>query len=261
MRNIHLVVGEANATHIQQALESYEISDSEVLPLLDNYSYGPLRKPDIPFSLLRNQYWNGLKNNLTDNYELRDLENVLDLIKAGEGVEGEVLLHFWMSDKACEILAYYFLLHYLKPLMGQLHVININGLPFLNDDLQMYYPKSFTDINHKGISKALKLSRAITTSEFEADADEWKFFQQHPCNVRVAEGGKKIAVHEDDFYDQKIIDAIKLMPNKKWKRVLPQILPLYSEYDELFFNERLQLLLNKELIKVDNGNLVVVEQS
>lgn len=257
MKHIHIVTGTVQAQHIAAALEEFKVADAEVLTITDDYSYGPLRQPDVPFSLLRNQFWNGLKNDLNNSYELRDLEQVLELLNRSKEAEGAIAVHFWMSDKTAELLTYYFLLHYLKPLAGQLHIININGLPFLNDDLQLFYPRSFTEINARGIIKALKLSRPVTLSEIEADGDEWKFFQQHPGTVRILSGGKQVAVYEAHYYDEKILDAVALHPQKKWARIWPQVKPQATEFDLLVLNDRLQQLIQASKLKVDGGNLVI----
>lgn len=260
MKHIHIVTGTEQAQHIAAAFGEFNVADAEVLAITDDFSYGPLRQRETPFSLLRNQFWNGLKNDLNNSYEIRDLENILALLNRSQEAENGLTLHFWMSDRAAELLTYYFLLHYLKPLTGQLHIININGLPFLNDDLQLFYPRSFTEINARGIIKALKLSRLITASETEADGDEWKFFQQHPGTVRILSGGKQVAVHEAHYYDEKILEAVTLQPQKKWARIWPQVKPQANEFDLLVLNDRLQQLIQASRIKVEGGNLVIREQ-
>ncbi len=259
MKHIHIVTGTEQAQHIAAALEASNVEDTEILAITDDYSYGPLRQPDVPFSLLRNQFWNGLKGDIGNSYEIRDLENILSLPARSTEANGELTVHFWMSDKAAELLTYYFLLHYLKPLAGRLHIININGLPFLDDELQLFYPRSFTEINVRGIVKALKLSRVITASEIEADGDEWKFFQQHPGTVRVLSGGKQVAVHDADYYDEKILEIIRLHPQKKWARLWPLVKPQGNEFDQLILNHRLQHLIQESRVKAEGGSLVVNE--
>jgi hypothetical protein len=258
MKDIHIVAGAANALHIESALAAHHLENVEVITIVDDFAYGSLRQQDTPFSVLRNDYWNMLKKDFNHGNSLDDLEKVLALLNQYKTLDSAINIHFWMSNKANELLTYYFLLHYLKPLMSQLRVININGLPFLNDDLQMYYPNGFIDINHKGIVKALKLSRAITASEFEADADEWRFFQQHLGTVRILTGGKKIAIHEDTYYDATIIDLIRLHPNKKWTKLLPLVKPLCTDFDQIFLNSRLQQLVEQSVVKIENGNLCII---
>lgn len=256
MNQVHIILGKDNATHLVDAFQLAEKEELRVLCIEDDFSYGPLRDPEQPFSLLRHQFWQTLGHTeILDPFH--DLERIIELLNQCKEDES-VQVVFWMNNKAAELLTYYFLLHYLKTLVGRLFVININGLPFLNDDLQLFYPVSFKDINAKGIIKALKLARPITASEFEADADEWKVYQNEGATLRRIKSGKQIISVELDGYDQSIIDAINTYPQKKWARIYIQLKPVSNKLEQLFFNSRLQSLINQNIIHSDNGNLSVL---
>ena len=81
----------------------------------------------------------------------------------------------------------------------------MNNLPFINEKGQIFYPSWLSEIQPKEFSKAKKLSRPITLSEFEVDPDEWKRLCEENSMVRILEGGKKIAGKDETFYDAEIL--------------------------------------------------------
>lgn len=260
MKHHHIVVGQESATHIENVFKHYELQEHVVLPVIDDFSYGPLRSPEVPFSVLRNDYWNSIKSGFSDTGLLQDLERILDLLRLVKEQADMHLVHIWIGGTSRDLLAYFFLLHYLKPIMGSVHIININGLPFLNDNLQLFYPQKLEDINFRGIQKALKLSRIITASEFEADADEWKYFQQHPLQVRILKTGKKIDLYDLDYFDQSIIEALKLHGIKKFAKILSHVKATSTSYDAMFVQWRMNNLIATQDFKPDDGVDVINSQ-
>jgi len=81
----------------------------------------------------------------------------------------------------------------------------MNNLPFINEKGQIFYPSWLDEIQPREFSKAKKLSRPITLSEFETDPDEWKRLCEENGMVRILEGGKKIGSKEVTFYDNEIL--------------------------------------------------------
>jgi hypothetical protein len=252
----HLIVGEINAIHLNAAFQAGNILDSnKVICLYDNFCFGPLRSSEEPFSLLRTNFWNHLHQNLSHSFTYNDLEQILNLLKEIQDANDTINVHLWMTATARDLLAYYFILHYCKSILNNLHVININGLPFLDDDLKLFYPQDFIYINYKGIIKALKLSRKITLSEFEADADEWKYFQQHPLLIRILKGGKKIDLYDVDYFDQFILDFVQSNPSKKINRILSFLNPNSILHLEQYLTSRIKFLLDCSLLIIENGNV------
>jgi hypothetical protein len=48
----------------------------------------------------------------------------------------------------------------------------------------------------------------VTLSEFELDPEEWEKLSGLPGSVRLLEGGKKLAVKDNDYYDKIILDQL-----------------------------------------------------
>jgi hypothetical protein len=82
-----------------------------------------------------------------------------------------------------------------------LYVVNINGLPFLDVNGKVYYPKNISQILPKELIKARKLARLVTPSEMEVDTDEWKKLLQENAGIRTHEGGKKLLSRNENHYD------------------------------------------------------------
>ena len=112
---------------------------------------------------------------------------------------------FWMAPAPADVCAYYWLLPYLTKHLGRFYVINITGLPFLNEQGQVFYPKSFSQILPKEIVKARRLARQVTPSEMEVDGDDWKRLVEENGGVRTHEGGKKIVSQGLDYYDKQLL--------------------------------------------------------
>jgi hypothetical protein len=77
----------------------------------------------------------------------------------------------------------------------------LNNLPFINEKGQLFYPEWISTIQPKEMTKAKKLARLVTPSEFEVDPDEWTKLCNEEKGVRLLEGGKKLRQEDYDFYD------------------------------------------------------------
>jgi len=111
----------------------------------------------------------------------------------------------------------------LKERQGQIQVLYLNNLPFINEKGNIFYPTHLWEIQPKEFLKAKKLARPITLSEFEVDPDEWKKTCQENSMVRFLEGGKKITGKDVDFYDEDILANVT-KESQKLNKVLSNTL-------------------------------------
>jgi hypothetical protein len=84
-------------------------------------------------------------------------------------------------------------------------VINIAGLPFLDADGKLYYPKNISELLPKEVSKARKLARPVSYAEIENDADDWKKLVADNAGVRITEGTKRVLSKGNDHYDNLLL--------------------------------------------------------
>ena len=129
-------------------------------------------------------------------------------IKAKLDENPEEQLWIWMGQNQHDVTGYYWLMPQFREYQGRVMILYLNNLPFINEKGQIFYPSWLHEIQPKEFIKAKKLSRPITLSEFEIDPDEWRKIAEENAVVRILEGGKKIAVKEDSFYDSEILKNV-----------------------------------------------------
>ncbi|PZF72402.1 DUF3658 domain-containing protein [Taibaiella soli] len=198
----HFVVGDEAAKPLQEAIEAEPSMAGEVVVLRDVLSVGPLQKAEgQTFSELRSAFWQDVTGNDKVKIVVDDMERLLEISKAMYENE-DVKAWFWMAPIPADVCAYHWLLHYMSKHIGRFYLINIAGLPFLDETGKVFYPKSFSYILPKEIIKARKLARPVTPSEVEVDGEEWRKLVQEDTGIRTAEGGKKLTSRSEDFYDK-----------------------------------------------------------
>ncbi len=253
----HIVQGNANANNIKNAIAQGAALEGEVLVIEDAFSYGPLRKEGIPFGELRNQFWDSISNELQQKelFAFSDLEQLVALLSKIDIDSDEIW--YWMGNGKDDLITYYFLLHYLKKYMQIFKVININGLPFLDNDLKLFYPKSFADLPLKEIIKARKLARLLSPSEWETDMEEWKVLTQlaDAGNIRVFKGGKQIQSISIDDIQKQILNHLNLGSLKLNKLLSQLVINPEDRLHQLFFHFQIIQML-KEGILIQDQQLI-----
>jgi len=195
----HFVVGDHAAKPLQEALSID--GSSEIIILKDILNVGPILKNEgQSFSELRSTFWQMVLPNEKQDIVLDDMERLLDISKKMFENE-EIQAWFWMAPLPADVCAYYWLLPYLSKHTNRFMVVNIAGLPFLNEAGKLFFPKTIAEIATKEVLKAKKLARPVTASEIEVDVYEWKQLQAANAGIRTMGGGKKINSQPVDFYD------------------------------------------------------------
>lgn len=221
MSIIHLAVGDIAANAIAAAIQNDEQTNGEVIVLKDVLSVGPLKDEAIgTFSEVRSDFWNTVSGEGQPVVTVDDLERLMQLssrISNGEDLK----IWFWMGPIPADVTAYFWLLHFLKKHSGRLSVINIAGLPFLDENGKLFYPDSFGNLPQKEILKARKLARVVAPSEWETDGEEWKKLIAENAGIRLLEGGKKLSGHSIDLYDD-LLFGLLTNQNQKASRVVSQ---------------------------------------
>jgi hypothetical protein len=199
----HFIVGDLAAKPLLDAFLEQE--EAEVVVLKDILNIGPLEKEEgKSFSEMRATFWQKIAPNDKQEFILDDMERLLEISK--KMYEDETVnAWFWMAPLPADVCAYYWLLHYLSKHNGRFLLVNIAGLPFLNDLGKLYFPKSIAELSTKEIAKATKLARPLSNSEIEVDTYEWKQIKANNAAIRTMVGGKKINHHAVDYYDHLLL--------------------------------------------------------
>jgi hypothetical protein len=206
---IHVVFNETDVEVLKQAIALDETLAGDVLLVRDDYAVGPLNDIHTPEGReARKSWWSEV---LAGTDRLASLEEglvddeavVSDILKRMED-DPEETVWVWMAQNKHDVCGYYWLLVGLKELMGRVHVLYLNNLPFINEKGQLFYPQWLSQIRPSEFMKAKRLARPVTMGEFEVDTDEWSKLCAMPDGVRLLEGGKKLVTKGLDFYDEEL---------------------------------------------------------
>ena len=206
---IHIVFNESEVDLMKQVIEQDETLAGEVVQIKDDFAVGPLTALDTEDGWQsRYNWWMSLSENSsysgTNTVKFDDRDTVKEL-KEKLAANPEEEIWIWMGQNQHDVTGYYWLMPQLSEFAGRIMVLYMNNLPFINEKGQIFYPSWLHEIQPREFSKAKKLSRPITLSEFEVDPDEWKRLCEENGMVRILEGGKKIGSKDETFYDNEIL--------------------------------------------------------
>lgn len=254
MSLIHLIVGDATAKPLIEAVEQDDHLKGEVIVLKDILHVGPLKTEGKSFSEGRSAFWNQVIPENQHDIVVDDLERLMEVSSRLSNNE-DLSIWFWMAPTPADVTAYFWLLHFLKKHQGRFSVVNINGLPFLDDSGKLFYPESIGHIPVKGMIKARKLARVTTPSEWETDADEWPRLIEENSGIRVFLGGKKLTGHPIDHYDILLLTFITAQ-NQKATKVVNQAMSKHKlPTGDTFLHWRLRVMAEEGKIELHKGDV------
>jgi hypothetical protein len=210
---MHVVFNEPDLEVIAKAMELDESLLGEIIIVRDDYAVGPLENIFTPegaenrIAWWRNVLQGGDYDNLISESKVNDALVVEEIKKKLDENESEVLW-IWAAQNKHDVCGYYWLMSQLQPYQGRVFILYLNNLPFINEKGHIFYPNWLSQILPREFIKAKKLARAITSSEFEVDADEWHKICRQSKQVRLLEGGKKLIQKEVNYYDGDLIQYI-----------------------------------------------------
>lgn len=173
----------------------------ELIVVKDVLSVGPLLKGEgQKFSELRSLFWQQVVISEKNPIQVDDLERLLQTGNELSKNE-QAVIWIWMAPLPADVCMYYWVLKYLGKYLSRIYVVNIAGLPFLDEDGKLFFPKSIGDLQPRELVKARKLARLVTPGELEVDTDEWRKVEAANAGIRTLEGGKRLVGHGEDYYD------------------------------------------------------------
>jgi hypothetical protein len=208
---IHIVFNESEVALLEEVAGLDESLAGEVLLIRDDFAVGPLQQLDTEEGWqARLAWWNQLSlgSPYSDNTGSFDDRQTVAAIKEKLTTDQAEELWIWMGQNQHDVMGYYWLMPQLRDFQGRVMILYMNNLPFINEKGHIFYPSWLHEIQPREFTKAKKLARPVTLSEFEIDPDEWRKLTEENAVVRILEGGKKIAGKEDSFYDNEILKNI-----------------------------------------------------
>lgn len=245
---IHIVFNEADVAILEQAIELDESLQGEVLQVKDDFAVGPLKDIYTNEGIeARKNWWRdvlagGNADGKVDDGEIDDNRTVAFLIERMQ-VNEEEKIWIWAAQNKHDVSGYYWLMSQLKDFQGRVYILYLNNLPFINEKGQLFYPEWISHIQPKEMTKAKKLSRLITTSEFEVDPDEWSKLCAEEKGVRLLEGGKKLAQKDYDFYDAELKSYISTDWQKASKIIHQFLSKSKNTTGDMYLLWRLKLMI------------------
>jgi len=159
-------------------------------------------------------------------------------------------LWIWMGQNQHDVMGYYWLMPQFREYQGRVMILYLNNLPFINEKGHIFYPSWLSEIQPKEFTKAKKLARPVTLSEFEIDPDEWRKIAEENATVRILEGGKKIAGKEENFYDTEILKNVTGEWQKATRVLTNTLHRMKIKTGDVFIMWRMKSLINEGKIEV-----------
>jgi hypothetical protein len=250
---MHIVFQQEDISTLAKSFDLDESLRGDIIEIRDDYSVGPLKDIYSEEGIENRKDWwrNVLSGNETaisvDSGYVNDPKVVEDLKEKLKTNEDETAW-IWVAPNKHDVSGYFWLMSQLKEFVGRVYVLSLNNLPFINEKGNIFYPINLFEIPPREFLKAKKLARPITASEFELDPDEWTKICDENKMIRTLEGAKKLAQHNEDFYDKYILEFVTT-DWQKANKVIQQFLNK-SEHTtgDVFVLWRLkQLVLNQTI--------------
>lgn len=255
---LHLVFNEPDISVLKQCIELDTALEGEVLLLRDDYAVGPLQNIDTEEgAAARKQWWStvlegGDYEQVAEKNRVNDAAIADTIIQQLES-DADSILWIWMAQNKHDVCGYYWLMSQLKAYQSRIYVVFLNNLPFINEKGQLFYPEWISQILPNELLKAKRLARAITPSEFEVDPDEWSKICQDEKTVRILEGGKKLSLHPETFYD----NELKKFITDEWQKagkIIHQFQQKSKHYTgDAFLLWRLKYLLQSDMYDIQGS--------
>jgi hypothetical protein len=214
----------------------------EIIVIKDVLSVGPLQKEEgRKFSEMRTAFWQQVVINEKNPVQTDDMERLLE-VSAELARNEQAKAWIWLAPLPADMCTYFWTIKYLGKYPGRFFIINIAGLPFLDENGKLFYPKSIADIPPKEVLKARRLARPVTLAEVETDGDEWRKLTTENGGIRILEGGKKMTSKGEDYYDNQLMSFCSHQFQKA-SRIVTQALTKFNiPTGDLYLGWRLRKL-------------------
>ncbi len=214
---VHLIGGNSAASRLREAIALQAGLAGQVVALPDRLHHGPLHRAEgQSFGKLRADYWRAIRpgqaTEETPGESLQE-ERLLEAVNILQKFP-ESQVWFWMAPNAADVVAYYNSLRYLGRHAGRFYILNIAGLPFLDESGKVFFPNAFDLIPPREFVKSHRLARPVTPAETELDSEVWAHISGKDSFYRFLQGGKKITIEAETYFDRDLLNQLHSGPMK-----------------------------------------------
>jgi hypothetical protein len=247
----HIVIGDMAATPLEAAIATSPEMAGEIIVIKDLLNLGPIQKTEEgqKFSELRTAFWQQLVMNEKNPVVVDDTERILQVSAAMAGNE-DVKAWVWVAPWPADICALLWVTKYLGKYPGRFFAINIAGLPFLDENGKVFYPKNISELQPKEVAKARRLARQVSFAEIEVDTEEWRRLVADNTGIRTLEGGKRIVSRSDEYYDGQLLSFCSQQFQKASKVVNQAMSKFNIPTGDLYLGWRLRMMVAKERLQM-----------
>jgi hypothetical protein len=247
----HIVIGDMAAVPLAEAITNTPELAGEIVVIRDLLNVGPLQKTEDgqKFSDIRSAFWQQVTNNEKQTVTVDDTERILQVSVAMNSNENATVW-LWIAPWPADICTWLWLTKYFGKYPGRFMVINIAGLPFLDANGKLYYPKNISELLPKEVTKARKLARPVSYAEIENDADDWKKLVADNAGVRIIEGNKRVLSKGVDHYDNMLLSACTDQFQKASKIVALTLAKHNIPTGDLFLGWRLKEMVLQDRLRM-----------
>jgi len=192
------------ADQLRSAVNMEHAMAGEVVVMKDILNVGPLQKGEgQKFSELRGAFWQSVTGNDKQPAEVDDIERLI--LTGNELAKSDApVIWLWVAPWPADLCMYHWAVKFLGKYSGRLYVVNIAGLPFLDENGKLFFPKNVSEIAPRELVKARKLARVVTPAEIEVDGFEWGKLVDENGGIRTHEGGKRLVSRTEEHYDHQL---------------------------------------------------------
>ena len=249
---LHIVFQENDIETLQKAMALDKALQGEIGQIKDDFAVGPIANiyEQEGYQHRRN-WWKELLQHSPYNDALDVVNDELTVHNIIQKITKENKdVWIWMAPNQHDVCGYYWLVSQLQEYAGKVFIINVSNLPFINEKGGLFYPQDLFQIQPKEFTKAKKLVREITASEFEMDSDEWKKLCSENAMIRVYDGNKKVSGKAVSFHDDSIFSIINKEPQKLSKFLHSFYAKTKAHIGDVFIVWRIKTLTEENKIMI-----------
>ena len=235
------------AAPLAAALQDNVELAGEIIVIKDLLNIGPLQKNEEgqKFSDMRSAFWQQVVPNEKTPVQVDDTERIL-AVSAAMAANEDVKAWLWVAPWPADMCAWLWLTKYLGKYPGRFYVVNIAGLPFLDANGKVFYPKNISELSPREVVKARRLARQVSYAEIETDGEDWRKLVEGNSGIRTLEGAKRITGRADDFYDGQLISFCSQQFQKASKIVNQAMTKFNIPTGDLYLGWRLRTLIAQD---------------
>ncbi len=210
---VHIVFQHADVDALAASFALDENLRGDIFEIKDDYAVGPITGLyETGGREAREAWWEevlsgGDYDGHVQTGEVND-ESTVHEIRERLSAGTEENAWIWIAPNPHDVSGYYWLSNQLKEYAGQVSVMLLSNLPFINEKGQIFYPNNLFEIPPREFVKARKLARTLTAADFELDTDEWRKLAREEKQVRILEGSKKLLQYDADYFDKELLKQI-----------------------------------------------------